>query len=212
MFKNNVGSLVLVLGVASYVCSCGSNTTGGTTGAGGASATGGAMTVGGAMATGGSSAKGGASATGGSGTTGGATSSGGASGTGGATGAAITTLAQACAHNCALAYALQGCSTTQDVCVQSCMTTFDNTSAINADLGKQYTTMMVCVANDPAFSSPAAFVCAKPNSPLNLWSPGGTDTVPNSTCETDICFWNCGDATHGNMDPFVDIRCSCSSV
>jgi hypothetical protein len=206
MSKKNVGSLVLLLGVACFVCSCGSNNTGGTTGAGGASATGGAM------ATGGASASGGASAAGGSATTGGATSSGGASGTGGATGTAITTLADACAHNCSLAYALQGCSTTQDVCVQSCMKTFDNTSAVNADLGRQYTKMMICVATDPGFSSSAAFVCAKPNSPLNLWSPGGLDVVPNSTCEDAICLWNCNDATHGDMDPFVDIRCTCSSV
>ena len=212
MFKNNVRPLVLLLGVTSYVCSCGSNTTSGTTGAGGASTTGGATASGGIVATGGSSAKGGASAAGGSGATGGATSSGGASGTGGSSGTAITTLAQACAHNCALAYALQGCSTTEAVCEQSCMTTFDNTSAVNADLGRQYTKMMICVATDPAFSSSTAFVCAKPNSPLNLWSPAGLDTVPNSTCEDAICLWNCNDATHGDMDPFVDIRCTCSSV
>ena len=212
MSRNNVGQLVLVLGVASCVCSCGSNSntgatsTGGTTGAGGASATGGAM------ATGGTSAQGGVSAAGGSATTGGATSSGGTSAAGGTTGTSTMTLAQACAHNCALAYNLQGCSTTQDVCVQSCMTTFTNTSNVNADLGRQYTAMMVCVATDPSFSSSADFVCAKPNSPLNLWSPAGLDVNPNSTCEDAICLWNCNDATHGDMDPFVDIRCTCSSV
>jgi len=153
--------------------------------------------------------------TGATGGTGGTSATGGAAGTSGACGASttpITTLAQACAHNCCLASGLTGCSTTQDVCVTSCMKTFDNTSAVNPDLGKQYTTMMVCVANDPAFSSSADFLCAKPNSPLNLWSPAGVDAVPNSTCEDDICFWNCGDATHGNMDPLVDIRCQCSSV
>jgi len=214
--------------------------TGGTTTTGGASATGGktgsasatggttptgvpptggtSAAAGGASATGGSSATGGVSAAGGSATTGGAISTGGASAAGGGTGTSTMTLAQACAHNCTFAVGaldLTGspsCSTTQDVCVQSCMTTFDNTSAVNADLGRQYTEMMVCVATDPAFSSSADFVCAKPNSPLNLWSPAGTDVVPNSTCEDKICFWNCDDATHGNMDPWVDLRCFCSSV
>jgi hypothetical protein len=209
MLKNNVGQLVLVLGVASFVCSCGSNNTTGATGSGGTTGVIGA--TGGAMATGGSSATGGAHATGGSATTGGAISTGG-SAAGGASGTSTMTLAQACAHNCGLAYGLAGCSTTEAVCEQSCLKTFDNTSAVNADLGRQYTEMMVCVATDPAFATSAAFVCAKPNSPLNLWSPAGTDVVPNSTCEDAICSWNCGDATHGNMDPFVDIRCACSSV
>ncbi len=216
MFKNNVGSLVLVLGVVSCVCACGSGgttpATGGKTAAGGTSATGGSSAAaGGTMASGGTSATGGASATGGSAVTGGAISSGGVS-AGGASGTAAMTLADACAHNCAFAYNLQGCSTTQDVCVQSCMKTFDNTSAVNADLGKQYTEMMVCVATDPSFSSSADFICAKPNSPLNLWSPAGTDVNPNSNCEDAICLWNCDDATHGDMDPWVDIRCTCSSV
>ena len=80
------------------------------------------------------------------------------------------TLAQACAHNCALAYNLQGCSTTQDVCVSNCTTTFTNTSNVNPDLGRQYTVMMVCVATDPSFSSSADFVCAKPNSPVIVQS------------------------------------------
>jgi len=204
MSRSNVGQLVFVLGVASCVCSCGSNNSTGATSTGGAMAIGGNAS-GGGMATGGTSAAGGSATTGGSMATGG-------SAAGGTSGTAITTLAQACAHNCALASGLAGCSSTQDVCVQSCMTTFNNTSAINADLGRQYTVMMVCVANDPAFSSSADFVCAKPNSPLNLWSPAGLDVVPNSTCEDDICGWNCGDATHGDMDPFVDIRCTCSSV
>jgi hypothetical protein len=242
MLKNNVGSLVLVFGVASCVCACGSGntteaTTGGATSAGGVSARGGNAS-GGTLATGGTSAAGGASAAGGSVTTGGAMSSGGASAAGGsattggamssggtaaggATGTSGMTLADACAHNCTFAVnaldqsGLPTCSSTQDVCVQNCMTTFDNTSALNPDLGKQYTTMMVCVATDPAFSSSAAFVCAKPNSPLNLWSPGGPQTVPpvpNSTCEDDICGWNCEGAEHGVTDPFVDIRCTCSSI
>lgn len=90
------------------------------------------------------------------------------------------------------------------------MTTYDNTSAVQSDLGRQYTAMMVCVAQN--FTSAADFVCAKPNSPLNLWSPAGTDVVTDSPCEQLICDWNCNDATHGNMDPWVDIRCSCSSV
>ena len=193
MFKNNVGPLVLVLGVASCVCSCSSSenqtvpTPGGTTAAtggktGSTSATGGTTTAGGASATGGSAA-------------------------GGATGTPVATLDEACKKNCALASGLADCTTTTAVCEQSCMTTFDNTSAVNADLGRMYKVMMICVANDPMFNSADGFVCAKPNSPLNLWSPG-----PDSTCEQQICDWNCGDATHGNMDPWVDIRCACSSV
>jgi hypothetical protein len=47
---------------------------------------------------------------------------------------------------------------------------------------------------------------------LNQWSPAGLDVNPNSTCEDAICLWNCDDATHGDMDPYVDIRCTCSSV
>jgi len=160
---NKVGSLVLVLGAASCVLSCGSGGSGGTGGTCGASAT------------------------------------------------PITTLAEACAHNCCLASGLTGCSTTQDVCVQSCMTTYDNTYAVNADLGRQYTDMMLCVATDPYFATPAQFSCAKPNSPLNLWSPF-LDPSTNTPCMQKICDWNCDDATHGNMDPFVDIKCACSSV
>jgi hypothetical protein len=186
--------------------------TGGTTAAGGASATGGtSATAGGASATGGSSATGGASAAGGSATTGGATSSGGDTAAGGGTGTSTMTLAQACAKNCALASGLDTCSTTTDVCVQSCMTTFDNTSAVNPDLGRQYTVMMVCVANDPFFATSAGFKCAKPNSPLNLWSPV-VDLSADTPCNEEACEWNCNDATHGNMDPWVDIQCSCSSV
>jgi hypothetical protein len=121
------------------------------------------------------------------------------------------TLAQACVKNCALASTLPKCTTTTDVCVQSCMTTFDNTSAVNPGLGREYTAMMVCVANDPFFATSAGFACAKPNSPLNLWSPV-VDLSANTPCNAEACFWNCDDATHGNMDPFVDIQCSCSSV
>src|SRR5438874_650158 len=123
MLKKKIGRLALVLGVAFWICSCdGSNnpgiaSTGGTTGAsGGANGSAGA---------------------------GGTTSSGGASGAGGATGASITTLADACTRNCSLASGLTGCSTTMAVCVQSCLTTFDNTSAVNAALGRQYTAMMI---------------------------------------------------------------------
>jgi hypothetical protein len=176
---NKVGSLVLVLGVASCVLACGSgNTTGATGGTGGTSATGGT------------------------------------GGTGGACVAAttpITTLAQACAHNCCLASGLATCSTTEAVCEQSCMKTYDSTYAVNADLGRQYTEMMICVATDPYFATPAQFVCAKPNSPLNLWSPL-IDASTDSPCKQQICDWNCDDATHGDMDPFVDILCACSSV
>jgi hypothetical protein len=81
------------------------------------------------------------------------------------------------------------------------MTTYDNTSAVNPDLGRQYTAMMICVATN--LTSAYDYVCAKPNSPLNKWSPG-----PYTTCENLICDWNCGDATHGDMDPWVDIRCA----
>jgi hypothetical protein len=181
----NVRSLVLVLGVVSSVCACGS---GGTT-----EATGGTGGTGGTGATGG---------TGGTGATGGACV---------ATGTPITTLDQACAHNCCLASGLSGCSTTEAVCEQSCMTTFDNTSAVNADLGNQYKKMMICVATDPYFATPAQFVCAKPNSPLNLWSPL-IDASTDSPCKQEICDWNCDDATHGDMDPWVDLLCACSSV
>jgi hypothetical protein len=42
---------------------------------------------------------------------------------------------------------------------------------------------------------------------LNKWSPG-----PDSDCEQIICLWNCNDGTLGNFDPWIDIRCACSSV
>ena len=114
------------------------------------------------------------------------------------------TLAQACAKNCALASGLPTCSTTETVCEQNCMTTYDNTSAVNPDLGRQYTAMMICIAtNLTAYD----YVCAKANSPLNKWSPG-----PYTTCEDLICSWNCDDATLGNFDPWVDIRCCCACV
>jgi hypothetical protein len=169
---NKVGSLVLVLGVASYVCACGSgNTPGGTP-------------------------------TGGTGGTGGA---------GGATGTPVTTLAEACTKNCALAYALDTCSTTIDVCQQSCLTTYDNTYAVNPDLGRMYTEMMLCVANDPGFATSAGFTCAKPERALNKWSPV-VDANLESPCKQQICDWNCDDGTLGNFDPWVDIPCHCSSV
>jgi hypothetical protein len=145
--------------------------------------------------------------------------SGGAGGAGGAsaTGGAITTLDAACARNCSFAAGLttdpagnvpEGCATTMEVCVASCLKTFENTSAVKADLGRQYKEMMICVAKDAKFSSPSGFVCAKPERALNKWSPGpGSDD-----CEQLICDWNCADGTKGNFDPFVDIRCACSSV
>jgi hypothetical protein len=212
MLKNKIGSLVLVIGITSYCCSCSSSSTGGTGGttgatggasatggAGGASATGGA---GGASATGGASAAGGSVATGGAG---GAVSSGGTSGAGGST----LTLAQACTKNCSLGSGLATCSTTMDVCVQNCQTTFDNTSAVNPSLGRLYTTMMVCIATNPYFATAAGFICAKPNRALNKWSPDGPPDAP-SDCETAICLWNCGDP--GDSDPYIDLRCTCSSV
>ena len=216
MLKNNVGPLVIVLGVASCIWSCsnssdnktGATSTGGETAAGG-SATGG-RTGGGATATGGKSTTGGSQSAAGASATGGALATGGAPATGGATGTSTMTLAQACATICPLASGVTGCSTTTDVCVQNCNTTFVNTSAVNTGLGREYTTMMVCVATN--FTSAADYICAKPNSPLNVWSPAGTDVVPNSPCELDICQWNCDDGTVGNRDPWVDVRCSCSSV
>jgi len=148
----------------------------------------------------GASATGGAPDAGGSATTGGATSTGGVPAAGGATGTSAMTLAQACTTVCGLASGVPSCSTTTTECEQNCMTTYDNTSAVAADLGRQYTVMMVCIATN--LTSVYDYVCAKPNSALNKWSPG-----PYSTCETLICDWNCNDATHGDMDPWVDMRC-----
>ena|GEM_PF-6257273 len=91
------------------------------------------------------------------------------------------------------------------------MKTYDNTYAVNADLGKQYTVMMVCVANDPAFATSAGFTCAKPDRALNKWSPV-VDANVMSPCKTEICDWNCNDGTLGNFDPWVDISCSCTAV
>lgn len=205
MLKKKIGSLVLVMGVAACLCSCGSSSsgassTGGTSGAsGGASgATGGAS-----GATGGVSGSGGR---GGSTGTGGASASGGRSGGGGTTGT-VTTLAAACAKNCVIGAALPTCSTTMAVCEQSCVKTQENTAAVNADLGRRYTEMMICIANDPRFATQAGYMCAKPDRALNKWSPEG-----GSTCEEMICGWHCEDGTTGNFDPFVDIRCACSSV
>lgn len=179
---------------------------GGTTTAGGASTTGGtSATAGSASATAGIGATGGAPAAGGLATTGGAISTGGAPATGGATGTSAMTLAEACTNNCALASGLATCSTTTTVCEQSCISTYDNTSAVNPDLGRMYTAMMVCIATK--FTSSADFICAKPNSAMNKWSPG-----PDSDCEQLICDWNCDDAVRGDMDPWVDIRCYCTSV
>jgi len=202
MLKNKIGSLVVAIGITSCVCACSSSNnmgaTGGTTGAtGGASAAGGASATGGA---GGASATGGADGASATGGAGGADSSGGTSGAGGST----LTLADACTKNCSIASGLAGCSTTMDVCVQNCQMTFTNTSAINAALGRQYTTMMVCIATNPQFTSAAGFMCAKPNRALNKWSPG-----PDSDCETPICLWNCNDPA--DSDPFIDLRCTCSS-
>jgi hypothetical protein len=231
MLKYSLGSIVIALSVVSGVYACSSSdpgtvaaagahsaAAGAATGGGGASATGGGgatATGGGATATGGGSGGatttggGGATATGGSGGSGGsggATTTGGGAGDG--AGGATLTLADACAKNCALAAGLTGCSTTTDVCVKSCLTTFDNTSKVNATLGREYTEMMVCVATDTAeFGTADKFACAKPDRALNKWSPG-----PDSKCEDAICLWNCNDGTSGNFDPFVDIRCTCSSV
>ena len=85
------------------------------------------------------------------------------------------------------------------------MTTYNNTYAINPDLGRQYTEMMVCLATN--VTSAYDYVCAKPYRALNKWSPG-----PYTTCEGLICDWNCADGTLGNFDPWVDIRCCCACV
>ena len=248
MLKNIIGSRVSVFGAALCVWSCGGSglktgatSTGGTTGtAGGALATGGTTTAGGASGVGGVSATGGTSATaggasatsgttaaggapvaGGSAANGGAVSAGGIPAAGGATGTSAMTLAEACSKNCALASGLPTCSTTTTECVQNCMATYDNTSALGPkfrlDLGGQYTAMMICIATN--FTSSADFVCAKQNSPsapLNKWSPVvGPST--DSPCEQLICDWtcndlcdhNCNDSTYGDIDPWVFLLCTC---
>jgi hypothetical protein len=173
---------------------------GGSVGSGGEAS--GGIIAGGAAGETTGGATGGAPATGGSATTGGAISTGGVPAAGGASGTSAMTLAEACTRNCALASGLPTCSTTTTECEQNCMTTYDNTSAVNSDLGRMYTEMMVCVATNPKFASSADFVCAKPNYPLNKWSPG-----PDSDCEQLICDWNCNDVTFGTMDPWVFFRC-----
>jgi hypothetical protein len=220
VLNTKIGSLVFALGLASWVCSCSSSNSPGTTatggntgappvaagGAGGASAaTGGSTSTGGTSASGGSTGAGGTGGAGGAGGAGGTGGAGGAVAAGGAGGMSTLSLMDACTHNCGLASGLAGCSTTMDVCVQSCLTTFDNTSAVNAALGRQYTSMMVCIATSPQFASAAGFICGKPNRALNKWSPG-----PDSDCETIICLWNCADP--GDSDPLIDLRCTCSSV
>jgi hypothetical protein len=190
---SRIGLLTLVFGVSA----CASRgIKGGGTGQGGGA--GGVVSDGGAAA----GATGGAPAAGGSATTGGAISTGGVPAAGGASGTSAMTLAEACTRNCALASGLPTCSTTTTECEQNCMTTYDNTSAVNSELGRMYTEMMVCVATNPKFASSADFVCAKPNYPLNKWSPG-----PDSDCEQLICDWNCNDVTFGTMDPWVFFRC-----
>jgi len=198
--KQTFVPMIIVLALAACSSSGSAGGTGGSSGA-----TGGAPgATGGAPATGGGGHAAGTGGAGGSAQTG---SGGAVTATGGAGGAATLSLADACTHNCSLAAGLTGCSTTMDVCVQSCLKTFDNTSAINSVLGTKYTKMMVCIATDPKFATADDFVCAKPNRALNQWSPG-----PDSNCEPLICDWNCSDGTTGNFDPFIDIRCSCSSV
>jgi hypothetical protein len=142
---------------------------------------------------------------GGPGGAGGAISTGGVPAAGGATGTSTMTLAEACARNCSLASGLATCSTTTTVCMQSCMTTYYNTSAVNPDLGRQYTEMLICIATN--FTSSNQFVCAKPDRALNKWSPG-----PGSTCESYICTWQCNDATLGDYDPWLSMRCLCGVV
>jgi hypothetical protein len=198
-----------------------SATAGGASGVGGASATGGtSATAGGTLATGGASATGGAPTAGGSATTGGAVSTGGVPAAGGATGASAMTLAEACTRNCAIAGGLPTCSTTTTECVQNCMATYDNTSALGARwgyglLGQQYTDMMICIATN--FTSSADFVCARQNPPtLNKWAPVlGPST--DSPCEQIVCVWacddgcllDCNDSAHGDVDPWLWLSCGC---
>jgi hypothetical protein len=201
-----------------------SATAGGASGVGDASATGGtSATADGASATGVTNAVGGAPAAGGSAATGGAVSTGGVPAAGGATGTSAMTLAEACTKNCALAGGLPTCSTTATECVQSCVATYDNTSAVGArwgyglELGQQYTDMMICIATD--FTSSADFVCARqnsPNSPLNKWAPVLGPSA-DSPCERIICEWacddgcllDCNDSAHGDVDPWLYLSCGC---
>ncbi|MES1165601.1 MAG: hypothetical protein ABUR63_07590 [Verrucomicrobiota bacterium] len=182
--KHTFVPMIIALGLAACSSSGSTGGSGGSSGATGGKtgATGGAAgglpssgTGGTQAATGGNSAGGASGGAAGSAQTG---SGGGSTATGGAGGASTMTLAQACTKNCTLAAGLPTCSSTMDVCVQSCLKTFDNTSAINPVLGTKYTNMMICVATDPKFASQADFVCGKPNRALNLWSPG-----PDSNCE-----------------------------
>jgi hypothetical protein len=167
---------------------------GGVTGGAGGEATGGAT--------------GGAPAAGGSATTGGAISTDGVPAAGGATGKSAMTLAEACAKNCTLASGLPTCSTTTTECEQSCMTTYDNTSLMDPDLGPQYIAMMICIATN--FTSSADFVCAKPDRALNKWSLL-VNLASDSTCSQQICDWTCHDSTLGNFDPWTSLRCDCAN-
>jgi hypothetical protein len=160
----------------------------------------------------GAGATGGAPDAGGSAATGGAISTGGVPAAGGATGTSEMTLAQACTKACALASGLPSCSTTTTQCEQNCLTTYDNTSAVGAelglDLGQKYTAMMICIATN--HTSAYDYTCATPNrpiSPLNNWLVGN-----DSTCEGLICDWTCNDETNGNIDPLVHIRCICHGI
>jgi len=84
------------------------------------------------------------------------------------------TLAEACTKNCALASGVPNCSTTTTECEQNCMTTYNNTSAVNPDLGRQYTAMMICIATN---LTPMTTFARNQNSPLNKWSPGPLHNV-----------------------------------
>jgi hypothetical protein len=144
--------------------------------------------------------------------TGGTISTGGVPAAGGATGTSEMTLGQACTKACALASGLPSCSTTTTQCEQNCLTTYDNTIAVGAelglDLGQKYTAMMICIATN--HTSAYDYACAtpnRPNSPLNKWLVGN-----DSTCEGLICDWTCNDETNGNIDPLVHIRCICHGI
>jgi hypothetical protein len=168
----------------------------------------------------GAGATGGAADAGSPAATGGAISTGGVPAAGGATGASAMTLAEACTRTCAIAGGLPTCSTTTTECVQNCMATYDNTSALGARwgyglLGQQYTDMMICIATN--FTSSADFVCARQNPPtLNKWAPVlGPST--DSPCEQIVCVWacddgcllDCNDSAHGDVDPWLWLSCGC---
>ena len=136
--------MVIVLALAAC-SSSGSGTPGSGTPGSGSGATGGSAATGGHNAGAGTA---GATGSGGVGGSSQAGNGGAATATGGTGGGSTMTLQQACTKNCSLAAGLSGCSTTMDVCVQSCLTTRDNTAMVNPVLGTKYEKMMICIATE----------------------------------------------------------------